>query len=113
MRDAITNDDPLRKHRLELPVITHRDERRSGLPSKLEPGLQDSLPPSVENWLVSYHIPRIIQCRLPKDKYTVPATTSQDIGWRWDGRKTLEVYGSHARGQGDVLDWFGAREAMP
>lgn len=64
----------------------------------------------------------------------MPATTSQDVGWAWfkttpepvqgdeqvllrrqcaPQAPTLEIFGKHARGRGDVLKWFGAREALP
>jgi hypothetical protein len=27
--------------------------------------------------------------------------------------KSLDRFGKHARGRGDILEWFGAREALP
>lgn len=30
----------------------------------------------------------------PKDIYKYPPTTSNEYGWHWNGRKTLEIYGS-------------------
>jgi hypothetical protein len=115
---------------LRLPPVK-MDPRQTGLPSKLQPGLADESSPLISNWLFSSNVNRIIKHRFPSDKYTMPATTTQDIGWPWMhkpnpedkqvgaiGRKvpqapTLEVFGREARGHGDVLKWFGAREALP
>eukprot|EP00842_Homolaphlyctis_polyrhiza_P000048 jgi/Hompol1/1043/HPOL_004599-RA len=152
----------------------------SGLPSKIPAGLSDEKSSIVCDWLCTYNVPRIIKYRFPSEKYTVPSTTAQDIGWPWERvqekmkmpyaiqqperfesfedqeiarRKkkqseedkkaldalakeleqemkggecrieqkrdrvpapyTLERFGKHARGRGDVLKWFGAREALP
>ncbi|KAJ2992610.1 hypothetical protein HDV02_002969 [Globomyces sp. JEL0801] len=115
-----------------LPKI-QSDNRRSGLPSKLAPGLADKENPIVSDWLFTSNTPRIIQYRFPSEKYNMPTTTSNDIGWPWFPKeggtpnnssiqfrrtgipqsRTLETFGKHARGRGDVLKWFGARESLP
>jgi hypothetical protein len=106
------------------------DPHQTGLPSKLPPGLADEKSSVVSDWLFASNVPRIIKYKFPSEKYTLPPTTSHDIGWPWmqkpgdvgvdlDGRPkvpqapTLEIFGSKARGKGDVLKWFGAREALP
>ncbi|KAI8927346.1 hypothetical protein BC831DRAFT_452551 [Entophlyctis helioformis] len=38
----------------------------------------------VSNWLYTYNVPRIIKYRFPSEKYTMPPTTSNDIGWPWE-----------------------------
>ena len=140
----------------------------SGLPSLLEPGLRDEKYPILEDWLLAFHTPKLIQFRYPSEKYKTPATTAQDVGWPWIQQPlqrkdleslprkgndlntsvsqskmdesdvavsqskmndldvavsqkrngvptayTLERFGRYARGRGDVLKWFGAREALP
>ncbi len=119
---------------MRLPEIHKSDRRRTGLPSKLPPGLSDSPNSIVSDWLYTSNVSRIINFRFPVEKYKMPATTSQDVGWAWFEKAqpaaqadeqvlirrqcapqapTLEIFGKHARGRGDVLKWFGAREALP
>ncbi|KAJ3268561.1 hypothetical protein HDV01_002579 [Terramyces sp. JEL0728] len=122
-------------HRPTLPAITSNDGRVTGLPSILPPGLDDEGNGIVSDWMYTSNIPRIIKYRFPSEKYKTPTTTSHEIGWPWQKEPikpikkpgvsisynraaipqadSLEVYGKHARGQGDVLKWFGAREALP
>jgi hypothetical protein len=120
--------------RLTLPILSE-SESRSNLPSKLKPGLEDSGNHIIQDWLKTSNVPRIINYRFPSEKYTTPATTSQDIGWPWIPRtsanpnkvntgvsykrecnpeaKSLEIFGREGRRKGDVFKWFGAREALP
>ncbi|KAI8909148.1 hypothetical protein EDD86DRAFT_226880 [Gorgonomyces haynaldii] len=118
MRDAMMQENE--KQSIKLPKIPLKQEG-SGLPSMLPNGLKDDNNPVVEDWLLAFHVPRVIQHRYPHQKYHVPCTTSQEVGWPWiqqPGKKmpaprTLERFGKHARGRGDVLEWFGAAEALP
>ncbi|KAJ3021784.1 hypothetical protein HKX48_007755 [Thoreauomyces humboldtii] len=161
---------------LKLPPLAATTPRAfiSGLPSKLPQGLTSD-PTSLTADLLSMHdIPRITRSLYPKQKYTFPATTQQEVGWDWnrdglertagevetvlgadsvergnpdrrirasereavrDGEKsvvdamqrrfagdanpnpvryrTLERFGREARGQGDVLKWWGGcRESL-
>lgn len=128
------NADKSISETLQLPKIDSNSNRML-IPSKLKPGLDDPNSSAVSDWLTTSNVPRIISYRFPSEKYTVPATTSQDIGWPWNPRtepdphiqksyldyprpckpsaKSLEIYGRHGRGKGDVFTWFGCREALP
>jgi hypothetical protein len=118
---------------IRLPDIT-AEQKRSVIPSKLPPGLSPTKDSIIADWLCTSNVSRIINYRFPSEKYRLPATTSQEVGWPWlqkekmehndpyattykrDGiphAPTLEKFGKYARGQGDVLKWFGAREALP
>ena len=112
-----------------------KKEHASGLPSKLPPGLTSSTDSIISDWLCSHRISRIIKYNDPSEKYTIPVTTSSEIGWPWrhvqhtlgvapdpdlvngkesPGPKTLERFGAYARGRGDVMKWFGGcRESLP
>ncbi|KAJ3155221.1 hypothetical protein HDU89_007412 [Geranomyces variabilis] len=146
----------------------------SGLPSKLPPGLTTDPTSHTADLLCIHDVARITRSLHPKQKYTYPATTQQEIGWDWeadpaemqskesgDGGKedgavagdagtmakpsrkpnakevksdveamqrhlagdanpnpvryrTLERFGREARGQGDVLSWWGGtRDSLP
>jgi hypothetical protein len=142
MTDAYVDDTSLntvnKARKLKLPPITP-NPHASGLPSKLPPGLASSSDSLVSDWLYAHKVSRIIAHTLPNEKYTIPATTQQEIGWPWlrvqshlglikengtliktkkegkmKGPVTLERYGRHARGRGDVMLWFGGcRESLP
>jgi hypothetical protein len=78
----------------------------SGLPSKLPEGLAqegDIMGDLLANR--SRNIKKILNYRLPQDKYHVPCTTTQDIGWPWikdKPREHLEIFGCQARGKRDI-----------
>ncbi|KAK6095474.1 hypothetical protein MT418_004167 [Batrachochytrium dendrobatidis] len=177
MRDSMISADD---QKTRLPPLSLNAQKRqpnimeTGLPSKIPPGLttgaQDAI---LADWLCTYSVPRIMKYRFPSEKYTIPATTANEIGWPWEqtqkklgmpfaiqkqameprrfasfeemqraqrgidqqtkeqvggqqeageisqarsrvpGPYTLERFGKHARGRGDVLKWFGARESLP
>ncbi|KAH6592210.1 hypothetical protein BASA50_008200 [Batrachochytrium salamandrivorans] len=165
-----------------LPIRPLTNKAMTGLPTKIQPGLRTGTNDEIiGDWLCTYNTPRIIKYRFPSEKYTIPPTTSSDIGWPWERVQqqmgmpfveqrlpdiyrytgsfeemqkakqmaamvsrqipeteeenrqggsgeggeisqartrvpapyTLERFGKHARGRGDVLKWFGAREALP
>ncbi|KAI9093430.1 hypothetical protein DFS34DRAFT_263370 [Phlyctochytrium arcticum] len=107
----------------------------SGLPSLRPPGLTTSPSSFTSDLLAIHDIPRIIRTRYPHQKYTFPATTQMEVGWGWGapkvvvgeataedvgggmtdrGMRTLEEFGRFARGQRDVLKWWGgSRESLP
>ncbi|KAJ3159723.1 hypothetical protein HDU86_001373 [Geranomyces michiganensis] len=145
----------------------------SGLPSKLPPGLTDDPKSHTADLLCIHDVTRITRSLHPKQKYTYPATTQQEIGWDWEADpaeqqskrtggkegvagsgdlgpekqnkvgkpkakdlksdveamqrhlagdanpnpvryRTLECFGREARGQGDVLSWWGGtRDSLP
>jgi hypothetical protein len=127
----------LNEHK-KLPPISS-NPHSSGLASKLPPGLADSEDSLVPDFLYAHKVSSIILHRLPDEKYTIPVTTSSEIGWPWrnvqkqlglpvpptskDGKKlkaitgpvSLERYGRvWTRGRGDVMKWFGGcRESLP
>ncbi|KAI8815941.1 uncharacterized protein EV422DRAFT_572284 [Fimicolochytrium jonesii] len=175
MRELYAKDPTTRPPLLPPLASTVPRAFASGLPSKLPPGLTTS-PTSYTADLLSIHdIPRISRSLYPKQKYTFPATTQQEVGWAWTTRgedevaarevervlgadraekdvgkratrevvrererevaeralrgsvgddegknarvvrfRTLERFGREARGQGDVLKWWGGcRESLP
>ena len=131
------SDTPVSDHQ-KLPPITS-NQYASGLASKLPPGLADSEDSIVSDWLYTHKVSSIISHRLPEEKYTIPVTTSSEIGWPWrnvskqlgialppipnDSKKlkavtgpvSLERYGRvWTRGRGDAMKWFGGcRESLP
>jgi hypothetical protein len=139
MRDAMlenvvmTNQKNVsKKHSVRLPEI--KNFSQTVIPSKLPPGLSPTEDSIISDWLCTSNVPRIINYRFPAEKYTIPATTSQEVGWPWLRQETpvkqdpcaftykreyvphaptLEKFGKYARGQGDVLKWFGVRESLP
>lgn len=134
----VSLDDGHSKENIKLPPITS-NPYSSGLASKLPPGLADTEDSLVTDWLYSHKVSNIISYRLPDEKYTIPVTTSSEIGWPWrhvqeqlglplpqiskDGKRlksitgpvSLERYGrGWTRGRGDVMKWFGGcRESLP
>ncbi|KAI8915234.1 hypothetical protein PhCBS80983_g01355 [Powellomyces hirtus] len=149
------------KEYVKLPPLRSTVPRAfiSGLPSKLPQGLTADPNSHTADLLSIHDVPRITRSLYPKQKYTFPATTQQEIGWDWeqdtseqtkitttpsvermgtlhDDKKscvddmqrrfvadanpnpvqyrTLEKFGREARGQGDVLKWWGGtRESLP
>jgi hypothetical protein len=118
-------EDESKKPKLKLPPLPN--PKASGLPSKLPPGLAPNEDSLLSDWLYAHQIQKVIQSTYPIDKYTIPATTTQEIGWAWKnvqnnlglgsrplGPVSLERYGNYARGRGDVMKWFGGcRESLP
>ena len=78
----------------KLPPI-QASPHASGLPSKLPPGLSSPSTSLLTDWLYAHNVKRVIAFHLPAEKYTVPATTSHEIGWRWD-EKNGGPGGKHA-----------------
>ncbi|KAJ3118910.1 hypothetical protein HDU96_006561 [Phlyctochytrium bullatum] len=124
----------LARHQRLPPLPPHHPRTRfsSGLPSKLPGGLKlDQDSPILGDWLLTYRVPDIIKSRKPVEKYSVPCTTSSEVGWIWgnsrkqasgfdlkqgDGVKhrTLERFPREAHGKMDILRWWGGgRESLP
>ncbi|KAI8854582.1 hypothetical protein BC829DRAFT_380293, partial [Chytridium lagenaria] len=116
----VTNVYPLYPHTIPSPKHT------SGLPSKLPTGLTTDIDnPILGDWLISYRVPEIIKARKPMEKYSVPCTTSSEVGWIWGNSRsksknekvrhhTLERFPREAHGKVDILRWWGGgRESLP
>lgn len=80
----------------------------------------------MQSYLYTYNIPKVINYRTPMEKYHMPTSTTQEIGWKWKSPAgdtsekfpnkfyTLEKFGRTARGQGDVFKWWGGcKESLP
>ncbi|KAJ3109403.1 hypothetical protein HDU97_006648 [Phlyctochytrium planicorne] len=142
MKEAFTEpktDEPSKpinssRHQRLPPLPSHHPitSYSSGLPSKLPSGITSANDnPILGDWLISYRIPEIIKARKPMEKYSVPCTTSSEVGWVWgNSRKspkpfsnfnddkisyhTLEKFPREAHGKIDILRWWGGgRESLP
>ncbi|KAJ3111781.1 hypothetical protein HK100_002553 [Physocladia obscura] len=127
---------PIAAARQPLQYNGPDDRCKSGLPSRLPPGIV--LPtdnPIVSDLMLTYRVPQIIRARMPVEKYRVPCTTSEEVGWIWGSARdearavdkdvavggsrravfhTLERFPREAYGKGDVLKWWGGgRESLP
>ncbi|KAI8841685.1 hypothetical protein BC829DRAFT_402317, partial [Chytridium lagenaria] len=83
---------PSRYERLPpIKPITTISTHASGLPSKLSDTLSTSSSPDpiMTNWMTAYDVKSMLKSRLPIEKYSAPATTSSEIGWKYGTSRDL------------------------